>query len=442
MKNSAQTDLSRRSTIGQIVRSPVALWSAFILTHLWLGVVNLYGPGWPLGDVNSVYKYWAELVSVSHYIVGIDGGWVYPIFAIVPMLIAMVFGLAVYSSTWLSLVMLLNAVAFAFIIGWTPGKNRGERLNGLRNHLVGWWWIAYLLLLGPIALGRIDSISVPLAIVGIMFIATRPALAAVILTIAAWIKVWPAAIVAAIVIASRARRQVLVAAVVTSLTIIVIAVILGSGLNVFSFVTQQTSRGLQIEAPVSSIWLWQALAGTPGTYLYYDQALMTYQIVGTGAGVVGSLMTPLMALAAIAIALIAIRAMRAGATATQVLAPLTLALVTALIAFNKVGSPQFMSWLAVPIILGLAMNLAGYRASFRAPAVMVLILGALTQTFYPYLYGYLLNLDPIIVVVLTARNLLVFVLLGWAIMALWRVTARTEITQAEITQAEYAVNEE
>ena len=88
-----------------------------------------------------------------------------------------------------------------------------------------------------------------------------------------------------------------------------------------------------------------------------------------------------------------------------------LALVVTLIAFNKVGSPQFMSWLAAPTILGLVMR----GAAWRTPAILVAVLAALTQVVYPYFYDWLLVAHPVMVGVLTLRNLLEFVLLGWAL---------------------------
>jgi hypothetical protein len=138
---------------------------------------------------------------------------------------------------------------------------------------------------------------------------------------------------------------------------------------------------------------------------------------------VGGLMTVLMVLSVIAIVLLALLVVQRGTRAAQVLPPLSLALVSALIAFNKVGSPQFMTWLAVPVILGLATHAAGLGRSFRTPAVMVAILAALTQSFYPYLYGWLLGLHPLLLTALTARNVLFFVLLGWAVRELWRLGA-------------------
>jgi len=403
-----------------ILSSHLLLWCGFVLVHVWLGLLNLVGPGIPLGDVVYTYRYWMDLAFVQQYWVGIDGVWVYPIVALVPMLMAFIFGPAMYGAAWLTLVMLLNAAAFGLLTGWGQGR---ERLG------VAWWWLVFLAALGPIALGRIDSITIPLAIIGMLLLSTRPRIAALLLVIATWIKVWPAALLAAIVVASRQRLTAVWVAVAASAAIVATALALGSGLNVFSFITQQTGRGLQVEAPVSTLWLWQAFAGVPGAYVYYDQGILTYQIAGVGTDVAASVMTPLLAVVALAVVALGVLAVRRGASTVDVLAPLTLGLVVALIAFNKVGSPQFVSWLAVPVIVGLWAAHAGSSVSFRVPAVLVLVIAAFTQLFYPVLYPYLLGLDPLLLVAITARNLLYFVLLAWAIGELWVLGTRARDTR-------------
>jgi len=400
-----------------ILRSPILLWAAFILAHLLLGALNLYGPGLPLGDVTIVYKFWTDQALESNYWVGIDSSWVYPIVALIPMLISRVFGPELFPNIWLSLVLVLDIVAFGVLSGW--GRTR-------RNFSVGWWWVAFLVLLGPIAVGRIDSITVPLAIVGVLLVATRPRAAAVILTIATWIKVWPAALLAAILISIRARARIVVAVVVTSLGIIAVALSFGAGANVFSFVTQQSVRGLQVEAPVSTIWLWQEFAGAANTFVYYDRGILTWQVRGPGVEMASVLMNPLMTLVVFAITVLALRALSRRVAVADLVPSLSLAYVVALIAFNKVGSPQYITWLAVPVILGLATNAVGRGRSFRTPAILVLVLATLTQLIYPYLYGYVLGLNPAMLIVLSARNLLYFVLLGWAVVALWRAFGAAE----------------
>ena len=409
-----------------VARSSFTLWAAFILAHLWLGLLNLYGPGYPMGDVTSVYKFWVDQLVVNDFQVGIDSQWVYPIVAFVPMLASLAFGAALYGSTWLSIVMLLNIVAFGLLTGW--GRRRD-------HNAVGWWWVLFLFLLGPIALGRIDAITVPLALVGLLLLAKRPRVAALILAIATWIKIWPAALLAAIVISAHERFRVIAVAAMTSLVIIVVALLMGSGSNVLSFITQQAGRGLQIEAPISSIWLWMARTGVPNTFVYYDQAILTFQVEGPGATIAALAMTPLLGLAVLIVCGLGILTVRRGVPALQLLPPLALALVTGFIVFNKVGSPQFESWLAVPVMFGLVMALRGGR-SFRVPAVLALVIAALTQAVYPYLYNYVLSVNYVMLIVLTSRNLLLIVLFAWALAAVVRLYRGAEHGVVHEDQAE------
>ncbi|MEJ1231250.1 MAG: NAD(P)H-hydrate dehydratase [Galbitalea sp.] len=400
-------------TASAVAKSPTAIWSSFVLTHLWLGYLNFTAPGLPLGDVIIQYKFWAEQADLATFYVGIDKAWVYPIVALVPIVAAAIFGFNNYAGAWLSLVFVLDVIAFAVLVGWRrPG----------RSPAIGWWWIAFLLLLGPIALGRIDSISVPIALVAVLLLASRPRVAALLLTLATWIKVWPAALIAAVLIASRDRLKILVTVAVTSAVIVGIALALGAGGNVFSFVSQQASRGLQVESPASTIWMWMAYAHVPGAFPYYDQAINTFEVTGPQALAVAGMLTPLLGLVSLAIAVLGIVAVQRGTPVTELLAPLALAFVTAFIAFNKVGSPQYMTWLAVPVILGLVTNAMGHGRSFRIPAVFTLFTATLTQCFYPYLYNNLLELQFPLLLALSARNIFILVLFAWAVSLLIEFT--------------------
>ncbi len=404
-------------------RDPRVLWAGFLLVHAVLIALNVFGYGWPLGDV-TVYRFWTDQATAADYWVGIDAPWVYPILALVPMLAAQLgteiadaipalslatVGPGAYVAGWLVTVTLLNALAFGVLTG------RGTRPG---RTAAGWWWLLFLLALGPIALGRIDSVTVSLSVVAVSLIASRPRVAALLLTIAAWIKVWPGAIVIAIVAVSRDRWRVLATAVGVSIAVVAVTLSFGSGANVFSFVTEQTGRGLQVEAPVTTAWMWLAWAGVAGASVYYDDSILTWQVRGEGTDLVGSLMTPILLLAVAAITAVALVALRRGAVAPALLPPLVLALLAGMIAFQKVGSPQFISWLAVPVILGLVTRAERRGASFVVPAALVLVVAGLTHVIYPYLYGYLLGVFPAMLVVLTLRNLLVFVVLGWAVVAI------------------------
>ncbi|WP_437386510.1 glycosyltransferase 87 family protein [Plantibacter flavus] len=397
------------------------LWCGFVAVHLLVGWLCLVAQGLPLGDVVLVYRPWVEQATGGGPIPGLDEAWVYPILALVPMLLPLLLGSSWYGLGWILLVTVLNAGAFAILLG--NGHSR-PRL------LAAWWWLAFLILLGPIALARIDSITVPLAIVGLLWAAGRPRVAAVILTIAAWMKIWPAALVGAIVIAHRRRGLVLVAALVTTAVVLGVGFLLG-GMNVLSFVTQQTGRGLQIESLIGNAYLWLAALRVPQSFVYYDQDILTYQVTGPGVDTAIALMTPLLMLAVAGAVLLGVLAMRAGRRIVSLLPPLALLFVLTLIIFNKVGSPQFAMWLAAPVILGIVLQ----RGRFITPAVLALVIAALTQLVYPYLYLWLLNVDPVLVSVLTIRNLAYLVLAGWAVQALF--VPRT--AEAESVPAPHAV---
>ncbi|AWB88782.1 glycosyltransferase family 87 protein [Homoserinimonas hongtaonis] len=385
------------------------LWVAFLAVNVTISCLALTGQGRPLGDV-YLYQWWIEQGAGGGPWVGFDEPWVYPVLALLPMTIAFVGGAQGYVVTWLALVVLLNCAALAVVLGASSPAHRSRALR------VGWWWTAFLLLLGPIAVGRIDSITVPIAIIALCLLAKRPFIAGVLLAVATWIKVWPAAVIAAIVVASRSRWSVVAGGAVVTALIVVATILLGGGEVLLSFITQQTDRGLQIEAPVSAPWLWAGALGAQEAGLYYDDDLLTYQVFGPGAEVVAQIMTAILAVAVASIVLLAVWLQGRGAKQEALLPPLILAFVVAFIAVNKVGSPQFIAWLAVPIIFGL-VGAASARA-FRVPAAIALAIAGLTHFVYPYLYGYLLDLEVFMVAVLTLRNALLFVLLAWAITAM------------------------
>ena len=401
-----------RQTPAVVVASPrwfrrsVPLWAAFVLVHLLLIWVSFIAQGWPLGDVERVYRGWAEGAASGDFVVGITTEFVYPLLAFLPIFAALAWGPDSYALTWLMLVTLLNACAFAWLLGgWRKPSNAGA----------AWWWLGFLLLLGPIALARIDSVTVPLVVMALLWLRTRPLGATALLTAATWVKVWPAAIIAALFLVARERWRVVAVVVGSSSLIVLVSLLLGSGANVFSFVFQQTNRGIQIESPIAGWWMWQAVFRVPGSYVYYDHEILTYQVTGAGIEAAAAAMTPILVVAVAAVLLLGWLAQRRGARAADLFPPLVLALVVCLIAFNKVGSPQFISWLAAPVILGLTLRWRGWHT----PAFVVAVLAALTQLVYPYLYDYLLVADPLLVLVLTLRNLLEFVLLGWAVVQIW-----------------------
>lgn len=388
-------------------RRSLVLWVLFALVHAWLGILNLIGPGQPFGDVLYVYPFWVERGLVEGQWVGIDTSWVYPLLALVPMLAAYAAGPEWYGTVWLVMVSALDAVAYLALLG------ARARVPAPRAAIAAGWML-FLLLLGPIALGRIDAVTVALAIVALVLLPDRPRWAGALLAAGAWVKVWPAALLVAALIAVPRRASVLVGALAVSLAVVGAGLALGGGAALFSAVTEQSARGLQVESPVATPWLWAAIAGQGGAQVSYDPALLTFQVVGAGTDLAAALTTPALAVVVVAVAALGVLAARRGVAQERLLPVLALALVMSLVLVNKVGSPQLASWVVVPVILGLLLQRRGGEP-FVVPAVLALAIAASTQLVYPVLYERLLALDPALVLVLTVRNLLNLALWAWAV---------------------------
>ena len=411
------------------------LTAAFALVHAALIALALGGPGYPLGDVDVVYLHWAQGIASNTVLVGITTDFVYPILAAVPIVAALVFGPENYTTTWLALVTLCNLGVFALLLRRIVQADAARRWR-----CVAWWWLAFLLLLGPVALGRIDGVTAPLVILALLWAADRPVLAAALLTLATWIKVWPAAIIAALLVTSAQRARVFVVAAATSLVIMLVAIVgsiwRGSGVHVLSFIAEQSGRGVQVESPLAGFWLWRAALGDPAVAVYYDTQILTYQVTGPGTQLASAVMTPLLAVIAVAVLLLGVLAHRRGAPMAALLPTLSLALILVLVIVNKVGSPQFITWLAAPIMLGLVLA----PRLWRLPAALALVLAGLTQLIYPVFYARVLGAEPAMLAVLTARNLLEVALLVWALWQIVRLVRRghTESLGPDRSAPDYA----
>jgi hypothetical protein len=92
-------------------------------------------------------------------------------------------------------------------------------------------------------------------------------------------------------------------------------------------------------------WMWLAKFGSAN--LFFDDVVLTNQVSGPLVGELASVSNYILFAALGITAFLAIRAVRAGRNRNQVFALAALTGVLDLIVFNKVGSPQFMIWVAV-----------------------------------------------------------------------------------------------
>ncbi len=432
---------SYTSTVGLAPRTPLVRWVqsllpdkgwyetrrglvwGFIVVHLVFlaallpNIIN----GTVEGDL-PLYRVWAEGAATAGQWPGITFEWVYPIGAFLPIGFANIFGPANYQLMWFLLTAALNA---ASIVALT---NRGRSINGYR---AAWWWMGILVILAPVGLLRLEGITAPLVIIALAMIARRPVVAAILLAVATWIKVWPAAIFLAVIAALPSRRWIVATGAAVSVGIVGIVYALGGLRFLTGFVQMQSDRALQLEAPVTTPWLWMAIMRRPGSFIYNNISISTREVVGPYDDVAIKLMTPAMAVIAIAIVLLMVWARHRGADANRLLLVGALALAATMIVFNKVGSPQYMLWIAPIIAVGITN---GWRP-WRIPAMLMLWISVLTTLVFPILYMPLIAGDPTVAAILTLRNMLVIVLLVWAIRELVRLGGRAAAQRTGIFES-------
>ena len=279
--------------------------------------------------------------------------------------------------------------------------------------------------LGPVAVSRIDSVSAVLAILGVVAInRNATGIAAALFTIAGWIKIWPVALFVALIAVFKKRLQAIIVATSISASIIGIGLLAG-GTKVFGFVLQQQERGIQIESVMATPWMWLAKFGSAN--IFFDDSIQTNQVSGPLVQELAAVSNYILFVALAITAFLAIRAMRAGHNRTQVFVLAALTGVLDLIVFNKVGSPQFMIWLAVPLVALMYFSIDKSKVALAMGAAILL----LTQLVYPVFYIELLGLEILPLGLLTVRNLLLVALLIWANTQLLK---KTDLATSEARQ--------
>ena len=359
----------------------VAVWATFGLVHAVLIMENLFAPNGPLGDVQVTYPAWWIDALISGDYPGLTAPGVYPFLALVPIAIA-----TEGVGAWFVLVVIVDAIALAFV--------------ARRSLTAAFVWLAFQLALGPIALGRIDAVTVALAIIAVTILERSPRVSGVLVAVATWVKVWPVAVGLA---AMRSARFASFAtwSIGTAIALAVAGIVVGDSFSVFSFLSHQQGRGIQVEAVAATPWLWDAWAAGQSV-VTYSADIHTFEIVGPGTSLVAQVLTVAQVVALLAVGFALVANGRSATTASASFGYSLLVLVSLLVTTNKVGSPQFVSWFAVPLV---AMVLAN---ASRATAVLVALIGSvavLTHVIYPYAYFAFLELRTVPLVLVTVRNL-------------------------------------
>ncbi|HWK91661.1 MAG TPA: glycosyltransferase 87 family protein [Luteimicrobium sp.] len=430
----------------QVATGRTGVWVAFVVVHALLFWEASHHAQALFGDP-GLYRQWAAGGVQDGVWPVLDISWVYPIGALVPVTLPAL--VSVDGEAYRYLFMVLVAVVDGLALGSLLHAGRGRTLGA-------WWWLVFLLFLGPITLVRLDGISAALTVIALAQLVPSPknpdgrvSVASAFAAAGAWVKVAPGAVLVPLALtARRPWRRVVLPAVVVTAVVVGLAELGGAGSRVLGFWGTQDSRGLQVESgaatPFSLARLWS------GEYrVFYNAPLNVLEITGPGTAWFAQALDVLL-LAAVVLATVvtwraAVRLRRDVPVDAERRTPQlelvllsTLALTLVLFAFDKVGSPQYVAWFAPPVAVALtALRTPAWPGRRRANgphqasadvwgvfALALLVVALLTHRLFPDHYDEFLGARPFDTVLEAVRNVLVLALAVGSLVLLGRHARR------------------
>ncbi|WP_083508761.1 glycosyltransferase 87 family protein [Arthrobacter alpinus] len=384
-------------------RTPSSVWWGFAVVHgfflAWMMSFIIHGD--TFSDTQQ-YRQWALLGYNPSDLGDVISPWVYPLLAQLPIFAANMFGPSLYLLGWTLIVIALNALGMVFL-------TRGKRSHS--GIAPAWFWLFFTMFMGFLSFARVEGITTSLVLIALLYAVERPIVAAFLLSAATWIKVWPAAVIAPLLIASAKRVQIFLTGVAVTAAVAAVAVLTGAGSHLLDFAINQGDRGMQLEATFSTPWVWLSVFNIGGSKIADNVAINSTEVYGPGAEIAATLMQPLLIVATLTGALLMLWALRRGAQREELILEGSLLMVTAFIVFNKVGSPQFIIWLLPVVVAGLVHD----WDRWKIPATLLMGIAFTTFIIYPLFYTPLIHANPIMAAVLTIRNVLLVTLLVWAV---------------------------
>ncbi|NLT29732.1 MAG: DUF2029 domain-containing protein [Propionibacterium sp.] len=322
----------------------------------------------------------------------------------------------------------LFVAAMLILDGWLFGtllRRRGA------NRWATWVWVLAIPALGPLSLLRFDMIPAVLAGFALLWYHKRPTASGALIGLGAATKLWPALLVAGLFGERPKRIASLIGFAVCGFGLSLYSLLVGGWQRLISPLTWQTDRGLQVE----SVWVVPAMLARlvrPDDYTVEMSKYQAFEVFGPLTDPLLTIATISTVLGGVFIIALAVRSWRSPGFDLSAAAWVMLAVTAVMIVTNKTFSPQYMLWLAGPaavLVLGVPnrrSGLTGEQRSRLVAGIGVVVLSALTQAIYPFLYDALIvngaagPATVAAVVLLTIRNVVILLATGWICSQAWK----------------------
>jgi hypothetical protein len=336
---------------------------------------------WLKGDVN-LYDYWSQSLVKGIFPLN-DSMWQYPpLTGLVIGLPKLIFGNA--SSGFIVLMVIFDFLILItlLIFGLNRFKNNPES-TGLSGLASSWFWVVWAPLMGPLVLTRFDVVPAFFAVLGLIALSSQTSkkyLFGFFITVGGLIKLWPFLLL--ITVMKRDLKKVIFS-VVLSISIIIL-IINSFTIGMFNFLTNQSSRGLQVESIAAAPYVLAKLFGLSVKYPFRYGSLEVEAIFANQIAFALNVITILV--------FISLFILNYQNKLNHLnLFDKSLVIVLIAIATSRVFSPQFWVW------VGAIAARALINKKTQLKKVIILLAGSafLTQLLYPALYVGLLEGDLI-----------------------------------------------
>ncbi|MYS22597.1 MULTISPECIES: glycosyltransferase 87 family protein [unclassified Streptomyces] len=358
-----------------------------------------------LHDVSDVYQGWYPVLRGGSFPAH-DVTWQYPPGAAAVMVAPAAVPFLGYASAFFCLALLADAVVLAALL---VDARRSGRLTG------AWVWIGGVVLGGPIVYARYDVMVTAVAVLALLALRRRPAVAGVLAGVGALLKVWPVLVLIGARRGRETRRSWAWAAGTAAGGAALFALTMPGA---FSFVTAQRDRGTEVESLGATVFhVWRHFG-------WHGRSTMHYGSVEFLGPHVHAVSAGALALSVLAFGWLLWWRLRARTFGASTPYDAAFAALLVFTTTSRVISPQYMVWLvgAGAVCLTLAGTVQ------RLPVVLTLAATLCTTLEFPVFFTYVSQSDLWGVLLLTTRNGL---LVAASVIACRRLWAATVPSRAE-----------
>ena len=380
-------------------RNKYLIWAAVWILGAGLMVTQVgywSHTGLNIEDVTN-YNQWSDYLVTQHAL-PIETTWQYPPGAAFLMLVPRIGG-GDFGQSFVVTMLVFYLVGLVLMI-WLA--RREERDVGV------WIWLLAIPVLGRYPVLRFDLVPTVIAMAALVVIHRRPAWFGALAGLGAMVKVWPIVLL----FGEWKRRRLLVsvaaAGVVIVLMFLLSAILYGDQTG---FLSNQDSRGLQVEAVAATPWqVWQTISSVMPNLVSRSGALEIDSGLAEAVAAVFTYLELAVLVAAAAWWFLRDRAIRAGRsdlTTAAVSRDFIFAVVLALVVISRVLSPQYMIWLVALA----AIVLSDRETRLARPAWIVIGAAILTAGIYQSPANFIFRNLALVVAMIDA---------GWTVFALVR----------------------